>query len=310
MTSAAIYRRLLRFARPYWAHLVALFALSLLAIPLTLLIPLPLKIVVDSAIEKHPLPEFLQRAFPSALVATTTRILLLAIGLLFLITVLSQLQQLARTLFTTYLAEQLLFRFRAELFRHMQRLSLAYHDMTGSSDSLYRIQYDAMAIQYVTIDGVIPVVVSLSTLVAMVIVTFRLDPALAAVALTVMPVLFVILRYFRPLLREQSKQVKELESSAMSVVQEVLGAVRVVKAFGQEGREQSRFADHFGQGLAARLRMTSVEGVMSLLVGIVIAMGTAAVLYLGVLHVQNGSLSLGRLLPSLTHSCVLLSVFA
>jgi len=296
VTAFAIYRRLFRFARPYWLHLVGLLALSLAATPIALLTPFPLKVVVDTVIGRQPLPAFLERMLPAGVAGSQEAVLLLAIGMMLVIALLSMGQQLTRSLLNTRVAEELVLRFRSELFAHMQRLSLAYHDMKGSSDSLYRIQYDAMAIQYIAIDGIIPFVASSATLVSMVYVTVRLDATLALVALGIMPLVLLILHHYRPQLREQSRQVKKLETSAMSVIQEVLGAVRVVKAFGQEGKEQNRFASHSGAGLTARVRLAYVQSLMSVWIGVIIAIGSAVVLYLGARHVQNGTLTLGNLL--------------
>ncbi|HUQ21277.1 MAG TPA: ABC transporter ATP-binding protein [Gemmatimonadaceae bacterium] len=296
MSAIAIYKRLLRFARPYWGHILGLFAVSLAATPLTLLAPLPMKIVVDSALGGRAAPAFLTALLPATNMATPSAILALAIVLLLIVGLLSNVQRVATGLLTTFVSERLVLGFRSELFRRMQRLSLAYHDMTGSSDSLYRIQYDAMAIQFIAIDGTIPFVVSLTTLVAMVFVIAKLDPTLALIAVAIMPLIVMILRYFRPRLYLEWKRVKKLESSAMSVVQEVLGAVRVVKAFGQEDREHNRFTRHSGEGLDAKMRVGYVAGLMGALTGVTIAIGTALVLFVGAEHVRQGTLTLGSLL--------------
>jgi ATP-binding cassette subfamily B protein len=97
-------------------------------------------------------------------------------------------------------------------------------------------------------------------------------------------------------LRRRSREVRKLESATLAVVQEVLAAVRVVKAFGQEDRERDRFVRQSEEGTRARLRVTLASGVLGLLVGLTIAGGTAAVLFLGVRHVQAGILTLGELL--------------
>jgi ATP-binding cassette subfamily B protein len=296
MTAFAIYRRLLRLARPYWLRLAGLFALSLVTMPITLLTPLPVKIVVDSVIGHRPLPAPFGALIPFLQGFSSRPELLLAISMLLLLTLAYQVQQSLSGVLTTYLSEKLVFRFRSELFRHMQRLSLAYHDMTGSSDSLYRIQYDAMAIQFIAIDGTIPFVVSLATLLAMLLVIYRLDPTLALVSLVIMPLFVGVLRYFRPRLHEEWGRVKTFESAAMSVVQEVLGAVRLVKAFGQEDREQNRFSVHSGKELSARVRVGYVEGAMSVSIGLITAVGSALVLYVGTMHVLEGKLTLGSLL--------------
>ena len=296
MTAFQIYRRLLRLAHPFWLRLAGLFALSLLTMPIALLTPLPVKIVVDSVIGHRPLPAPFVRMIPFLEKFSGHPELFLAISMLLLLTLIYQVQASVSGVLTTYLSEKLVFRFRSELFRHMQRLSLSYHDMTGSSDSLYRIQYDAMSIQFIAIDGTIPFIVSIATLVAMLIVIYRLDPTLALVSLVIMPLFVGVLRYFRPRLHEEWGRVKTFESAAMSVVQEVLGAVRLVKAFGQEDREQNRFSHHSGKELSARVRVGYVEGAMSVSIGLITAVGSALVLYVGTTHVLDGRLTLGSLL--------------
>jgi ATP-binding cassette, subfamily B, bacterial len=295
-TDATLYRRLLRQARPYWLHIAGLFLLSLLSSPLALLTPLPLKIVVDSVIGSHPFPRFLVALLPATVSHSDVAVLVLATGLLVAITLLSQLQELASSVLRTYIGEQLVLGFRAQLFRHIQRLSLTYADLKGTSDSTYRIQYDAPAIQYIAIDGVIPFIAAGFTIAGMIAVTARLDWQLALVALVISPMLFLVTWVYRTRLRMGSREVKKLESSALSVIQEVLAAIRVVKAFGQEDREQERFVRRSCEGMRARIRMTFVEGGFGLLVGLITAIGTSAVLFVGIRHVQSGALTLGELL--------------
>src|SRR5439155_32478 len=97
------------------------------------------------------------------------------------------------------------------------------------------------------------------------------------------------------------RHIKKLESSALAVVQETLGALRVVKAFGGEQRETDRFAQRSREGVAARIRMALTEGRYGLLVGVTTALGTGAVLFIGVRHVQANLLTLGQLLMAVTY---------
>ena len=293
-----LYRRLLAQARPYWPHLGVLFTLGLLTTPLALLVPVPLKIVVDSVLGTRPLPGPLGHWFPVASPGTG---LAIAIGVLLAVTLLTQLQSLLNTWLRAYVGEHIVLGFRSRLLEQGQRLSLAYHDSTGTADTAYRIQHDAPALQYVAVDGIIPFVSAVVSLITMIAVTARLDWQLALVALTVAPVLFLLSRVFRRRMRGQSRAVKKLESSALQVVQEILGALRVVKAFGQERRETERFAGRAREGLAARLRLALIEGRFGLAVGLTTATGTAAVLYLGVGHVRSGVLTLGELLMVMSY---------
>jgi len=291
-----VYRRLLLEARPYWPHILAIFLLSLLSTPLSLLAPLPLKIAVDSVLGSDPLPLLLRSLLPPDVAGSGVGVLTLVFGLAVLIALLSGLQGLASSLLRTYSGEKLTLAFRAKLFSHLQRLSLSYHDTTGTSDSAYRIQYDAPSVQWIAMDGIIPFATTIMTLLAMIYVTVVLDWQLALVALAVTPVLYIGKRVFNPRLHNQWQQFKIRESSAFSIVQESLSALRVVKAFGQEERERDRFVHHSKEGLLVRLRVAIAQGGFGLLIGMTTATGTAVVLWMGVRHVQAGVLSLGELL--------------
>jgi ATP-binding cassette subfamily B protein len=295
-TDLHLYRRLLWEARPYWAHITLFFLISMLSSPLTLLTPVPLKIVVDSVIGTHPLPGFIDRMLPGFMTGSNTSILLFAAILMVAVVMVKQLQQLGMSLTKTYAGEKMVLGFRARIFRHVQRLSLAYHDSKGTSDSTYRIQYDANSVSSVAIDGVIPFFTSGFTLVSMVIVIIAIDWQLAAVALAISPVLLVLAGTYRRRLRPRYRAVKRIESSAMAVVQEVLTSLRVVKAFSQEEREEERFVRRYGEGVRARIWLTAAEGAFGLVIGVLIAAGTASVMYIGARHVQSGSITLGELL--------------
>ena len=295
-TDITLFHRLLRQSRPYWLHIAAVFAVGLLSTPLALLTPLALKITVDSVIGSHPLPGFLTTLLPSSVPGSDMALLVFAVVLFVVVALLTQLQQLGSSLLRTYTGEKLVLDFRTRIFRHSQRLSLAYHDSKGTADSTYRIQYDAPAIQSVAIDGLIPLTTAGVTLVGMIYITALIDWQLALVALAISPVVVTLIRVYRQRLRSQSREVKRLETSALSVVQEVLAAIRVVKAFGQEGREEKRFLSRSSEGMVARVRLAIGEGGFGVMVGMTTAIGTATILFIGVRHVQTGVLTLGDLL--------------
>src|SRR5216117_2366339 len=130
----------------------------------------------------------------------------------------------------------------------------------------------------------------------MIYVTIRLDWQLAFVALAASPPLLLIARAYRPRLRSQSREVRRLESIALGVVHEVLGALRVVKVFGQEEREENRFIRRSGDGVRSRVGLALAEGGFSIAIGVITAASMTVVLFLGIAHVRSGVLSLGSLL--------------
>jgi ATP-binding cassette, subfamily B, bacterial len=292
----ALFWRLMRLARPYWPHIGILLLLGLLSAPLALLTPLPLKIAVDSAIGSRPLPRFLDVLVPDAVTRSDGTVLVLAVGLAMTVALLTGLLELGRSVLSVYTGEKLILGLRTRLFRHAQRLSLLYHDSRGATDSAYRIQYDAQSIQWIMTDSIPSLATAVVTLIGMVYVTFRIDWQLALVAMTVSPFLFVSAWAYGRRLRPRWIKVKQLDSSALSVVQEVLGSLRVVQAFGQETREGERFVRRSGESVQNRVRVAFIEGGFALLIALITAAGTAAVLFIGVRHVRSGLLTLGDLL--------------
>ena len=131
--------------------------------------------------------------------------------------------------------------------------------------------------------------------------TLLIDWQLSVIALAVCPVLFVWTHRYGARLRRQWHEMKAHDSSAMGVVQEVLGAVRVVKAFGQEEHEQERFVRRSEERLRSQVRVAYLEGRFDLFVGLTIALGSAATLVIGVWHVQAGALTVGSLLVLMTY---------
>ncbi|HYV29950.1 MAG TPA: ABC transporter transmembrane domain-containing protein, partial [Candidatus Binatia bacterium] len=209
----SIHRRLAQQARPYWLHLTGVFLLSLLSSPFALLSPLPLKIAVASVLDHRPLPWLLETWLPHGLTQSPAGPLALAVGLLVGVAVLTQVRDFGNGLLTAYTGEKLLRSFRAQLFRHVQRLSFSYHDSKGTADSTYRIQYDAASVQNIVVEGVVPFITSAVTFLSMIYVTARINWQLAIVALAVSPAIFLVSRTYRHRMRRQSREVKKMESS-------------------------------------------------------------------------------------------------
>ena len=291
-----LFRRLLGEARPYWGHILMIFVVSVLATPLALLIPLPLKIVVDSVLGEKPLPAFLSATVPQFFNDSHGRLLLLAALLAIVVSLVRQLQGLANSYLQAYTGEHLVRAFRAKIFRHVQRLSLTFHDSRGTADSVYRIQNDARSIQYIAINGVFPFVTAGFTVLCMMVIIAKLDWTLVLIPAFVVPTVVFLVRESRRRLRQRWVEAKEIESSSIGVVQEVLSAVRVVKAFGTEDQEHGRFVRRSNEGARGQVRIAVTAGVFDVLVGLTIAIGTAAALWIGVQKVQGGTLSLGSLL--------------
>src|SRR5207247_9342490 len=110
---------------------------TLLASPIALLTPLPLKIAVDSLIGSRPLPRPLDMWLPPAVTGSPTALLLFVVGRLAAVTLLGQAQQFAAALPGNSVKEKLTLDFRTYMFLDLQRLCLSYYDTIGTVYSVY-----------------------------------------------------------------------------------------------------------------------------------------------------------------------------
>lgn len=292
----SIYGQLSRLARPYWPHLAAIFLLGAIAAPIGLLLALPLKIVVDNVIGSLPLPHLVEALLPAALQASKVAKLALAVGMLLGLTLLMNLQSFAAWLLQTYTGEKLVMDFRARLFWQVQRMGLPFHDRRGTNDLAYRIQHDAAAIQYVFLQGAVPLVTCSLSFVVLLYATMRIDWKLAAIGVAVSPLLLLLVRSSGRRARDGWEGIKKLDSTAMLVLHEALASIRVVKAFGREEFENQRFHLRSRDRMTEQVKVASRLAAFHLSITTTIAVGSATALWIGARHVQSGMLTLGDLL--------------
>ena len=185
---------------------------------------------------------------------------------------------------------------RSDLYAHLQRLSLAYHSRQRVGDLMYRITADSFAVQTMIMNGVLPILSAVILLGGMLIVLFPMDPMLTLLALTVVPILFVLISAFNRKIVEVATEVRDADARVYSLVQWGMSAIKVVQAFTKEEEEHRRFMGASRESLRATLRMYNWQTLYSGAVSVVIAGGTAVVIYAGARAVMSGTLTLGQLI--------------
>src|ERR1051326_2783421 len=293
--------RIVRQISGEWAPLSAIFALELLSTPLSLLAPVGVKIAVDSVVGSQPVPRYLQAVLPRTILHSPAKLLVAAAVLQVLVVLLIQFHGFCNYVLKTQSGERMILNFRAGLFRHLQRLPMTYHDVRGAADSSFRVQDEAPAIKSITIDGALFLLSDGVKLVAMIFVTLLIDWHLALVALSITPVLVTFAYIYQRRVGGRYREVRKMESSAVRIIQEVLSAIRVVKAFGQEGAEEDRFVTRSREAQYARIRLAFADASFGLALNVTTAAGMALVLYVGVRNVQTGVVTLGSLLMVITY---------
>jgi ATP-binding cassette subfamily B protein/subfamily B ATP-binding cassette protein MsbA len=162
-------------------------------------------------------------------------------------------------------------------------------------DLLYRVTADTFALQTLTMNCILPAVSALLLLGGMTVVMVRLDPGLTLLALAVVPALFAAIARVDARVGRAAGVARERESEVYAEVQRSMSAVRVIQAFTREEEEHRRFMARSGDSLAASLALYRLQTVYSAVVSAVIAVGTAAVVWVGARHVLDGTLSVGAL---------------
>jgi len=291
-----LLRRAWPFMAPFRGHLTALTVVVLLSIPLSLLTPLPLTLAVDSVIGARPLPEFLAGWLPAGVQSSPGTLLLFMCAGYVAIALCMHLQSMALWLLSSYTGERIIYAFRHRLFEHLQRICASYHEEHGPTDSVYRIQHDAASVKQIPIDAFLPFLKACCLLTGLATLMLTIDRPFAVVGLAMLPLLFWLTHRCGRRLRKQWSDVKTTETATVACAQEVLGASRLVKAFGREEHEQRRFLGHAMNWVRQHNALASIGSGFDFMFGMTVTVGTAIALYIGITHVKECHLSLGDLL--------------
>src|SRR5467141_2623905 len=281
----SIYRRVLRYYRPFLGQTIFGLSLALLGIGLNLLKPWPFKIIVD---------DFL-RAGSAMRPDWRFWILLLCLALIGIQVLWGIINWITNYLFVK-IGLQALLKLRTDLYSYLQSLSLKYHDARRSSDSSFRVAYDSQSIQTIYNKGFTNIFGSVLTLLGTFVIMLRLDWQLTLVSLGIVPLVVGAIYLFAQRIRRESTSIQEQESAVLALAQEGLSSIRMVHAFGREEFEVMQFHQQAQQSLQANLRLTLTNVNSALVISTLMVLGTAAMYYVGTLHVLAGTLTLGTLL--------------
>ena len=281
----SIYRRVFRYYRPFLPQTTAGLLLSLIGIGLNLLKPWPFKIIVDDFLRPNPTP-------PGD---WHTWIPLLCLALVVIQFLWGLVNWITNYIFVK-IGLQALLKLRTDLYAYLQSLSLKYHDVRRSSDSSFRVAYDSQSIQTIYNKGFTGIFGSVITLIGTFAIMVRLDWQLTLLSLGIVPLIIVAIYFFAHRIRRESTFIQEQESAVLAQAQEGLSSIRMVHAFGREQFEVMQFHQQARQSLQANLRLTLTNVNSALVISTLMVFGTAAMYYVGTLHVLAGTLTLGTLL--------------
>ncbi len=290
----SVYRRTLVYFKPFMGQTMVATLLTLCSIALNLLKPVPIRFIIDDVLLAPSRGEKFLAAHHISAMSPATIILGLCVSLV-AIQLLSGVAGLFTSLIFVKVGLQALLKLRTELYAYLQSLPLKYHDARRSSDSSFRVAYDSQAIQTIYNKGFSNIFNSVITLVCTFLVMWRMDWVLTLLSLGILPLIVAAIYFYADRIRSQSTTIQERESAVLAVAQEGLSSIRMVHAFGREEFEVSQFSRHARESLEANLKLTMTSVSSALVIGTLMAAGTALMYYAGSLHVLSGRLTLGSL---------------
>ncbi|MFM2070869.1 MAG: hypothetical protein RLZZ623_1132 [Actinomycetota bacterium] len=194
---------------------------------------------------------------------------------------------------------------REQLFEHIQRLHVGYHDRTQTGQLMSRASSDLLQIQGFVV--MIPITASnLAMVTAVVIVLFTSQPLLAAVALAPLPLVNVLAQRFSRRIHPAVFAVQAEQAELATVVEESVSGVRVVKGFGAEGVQAAKVRAEADDIRAVSLEAAKVRSAFLPALDLLPNLGLIAVLGLGGHRVLDGSMSYGQMLEFMQYIALLI----
>lgn len=281
--------------RPHTGALILGFLAVIGESAANLLEPWPLKIVLDNVLRSKASNGWLSGFIHKAAGYDPLGILKFACVAVVGIAILDAISSYAEKYLTTSVGQWVTHDLRRALYSHLQKLSLAYHDQKRTGDLISTVTSDIDSIQSFITSGLLGVFINLITLVGMVVVMFFLNWRFTLIALSISPVLFAIVYTYTRRIKKASREVRKKESEIVSVIEEVLGSIRVVKAFAREDYESRRLEEESLESVEIALRARSLKAKLAPIVQIIVAVGTFLVLWFGGRMVLSGAITAGSL---------------
>ena len=281
--------------RRYWKHLfIALIAVVFVSLA-NVFEPWPIKIVLDYVIGSKPVPDWLRNLFGSVLGHGGVSVLYFAAIAVVVVAVVGAISSYTEDYLTAKVGQWVMHDLRHDLYHHIQRLALLDYDRQKTGDLLARITSDIDAIQDFVSSALLGIVIDIVTLAAMLSVMFYLDWHFTLIALAVTPMLFIEVYSLTRRSKKARRAVRKKEGEIISVAQESLTSMRVVKAFAQEDYEEARLEKETLESIDLALRARRIKARLSPVVDVIVAVGTAIVLWYGARLVLTGELTAGAL---------------
>jgi subfamily B ATP-binding cassette protein MsbA len=281
--------------RPYRGWVVVVFIAMLVETAMSMAGPWPLKVVIDNVLGTHPLPEWLRWVHDLPLGGSKMGLAAIAGLAVLVIAAIGGLATYVDNYYTESIGQWVANDLRLKIYDHLQHLSLGYYDKQQTGVLLSTITNDVATVQNFASSNTLDILVDLLTIVGVLGLMLWLQWDFALICVAVVPFLLLFVSRFKKAVKKAQHRVRLNQADIVTVVQQGLESIRVVKAFGREQLEEARLTEASQATVAAALKARRVKSLLSPIVGLVVAACTAYVLWRGASLIVSEAMTIGSL---------------
>lgn len=280
-----LYLRLLKYIRPYMHRLMMAILCTVMASACNLYLPWIIKDVVDKVLVQ-------KDTFMLYVIAISIVVIFIIRGLFFY----------GQSYLMSWVGQKVVIDIRSEIFRKLQRLSLAFYDKNKTGTIMSYVTNDVAALQTAMVEKAVELVTEGLVLIGSIVAMLWLDWKLTLFTFCTFPVVLWFMDYFGKKIRKNGGEIQECTAELTSVLQETVSSARVIKSFVREDYEIDRFDNQNKENFYANMKNIKLNALLTPTVEFVAAVGVTVVMWYGGRSVIDGDITAGALVAFLVYA--------
>lgn len=280
-----LYLRLLKYIRSYMHRLMMAILCTVMASACNLYLPWIIKDVVDKVLVQ-------KDTFMLYVIAISIVVIFIIRGLFFY----------GQSYLMSWVGQKVVIDIRGEIFRKLQRLSLAFYDKNKTGTIMSYVTNDVAALQTAMVEKAVELVTEGLVLIGSIVAMLWLDWKLTLFTFCTFPVVLWFMDYFGKKIRKNGGEIQECTAELTSVLQETVSSARVIKSFVREDYEIDRFDNQNKENFYANMKNIKLNALLTPTVEFVAAVGVTVVMWYGGRSVIDGDITAGALVAFLVYT--------
>lgn len=281
----SLYLRLLKYIRPYMHRLILAILCTCMASACNLYLPWIIKDVVDKVLVQ-------KDTFMLYVIAVSIVVIFIIRGLFFY----------GQSYLMSWVGQKVVIDIRGEVFRKLQRLSLAFYDKNKTGTIMSYVTNDVAALQTAMVEKAVELVTEGLVLIGSIAAMLWLDWKLTLFTFCTFPVVLWFMDYFGKKIRKNGGEIQACTAELTSVLQETVSSARVIKSFVREDYEIDRFDNQNKENFYANMKNIKLNALLTPTVEFVAAVGVTVVMWYGGRSVIDGDITAGALVAFLVYA--------